>query len=194
METYKNLKKGTKIGLIILAVLLVVLLVNNTFIVVKAFNAGRTGIAVVAIIDIVVCVIIMLYAFFGYKKPHGNLLKLVFFVYAISLALQGALDIAGKSHYITGGLFVLAALLIAYVAGRLHKIEKNKFILIFVGLLILASVIIGYLNLPPFIGFSDIFGSMTPIIIFAALSFAYVARYEEHKAAGLADKADAKEN
>ena len=187
MESYKNLKKGTKIGLIISAMLLAALLVNDAFNIVQAFNDGRIISTVMAIIDVAICVFIMLYAFFGYRKPHGNMLKFVFFAYAISLALQGTVAIAGKIHYTVGDLYVLAALLIAYVAGRLNKIEKNKFILIFVGLLILASVIIINVPVLPTIKFLYFFASITPIITFAALGFAYVARYEEHKAAGLED-------
>ena len=191
METYKNLKKGTKIGLIITAVLLAAVLVAGVFGAVQAFNAGRTTTAIFTMADVVMCVLILLYAFFGYKKPHGNLLKLIFFVFAVYLALQGMLNIAGQSSYAVGSMCVLAALLIAYVAGRLNKIEKNKFILIFVGLLILARVIILFVTGPVSSGSLSIFAcmtSMTSFITFAALSFAYIARYEQHKAAGLEDK------
>ena len=192
MEKYKNLKKGTKVGLIISAILLAAVLVNNVFNIVPAFNDGRISPAVMAIIDDAMCVIIMLYAFFGYRKPHGNMLKFVFFAYAISLALQGTVDIAAKSLYISGDLCILAGLLVAFVAGRLHKIEKNKFILIFVGLLLLAKEIIFFVTVPvSFVFLRKLFSRITPIIIFAVLSFAYAARFEEHKAAGLAGKATA---
>ena len=193
METYKNLKKGTKIGLIISAILLAAVVVNSLFSAVKAFNIGMILVAIFAIIDVAMCVIILLYAFFGYRKPHGNMLKFVFFAYAISLALQGTVDIAGRSLYISGDLCILAGLLVAFVAGRLHKIEKNKFILIFVGLLIVAKTIV-ILSVPASFDFIRIFGRISPIIIFATLCFAYTARFEEHKAAGLADKADAETN
>ena len=190
METYKNLKKGTKIGLIISAVLLLAVLVNNLFGVVQAFNTGKTSSGIMAVTDIVFCALIILYTFFGYQKPHGNMLKILFFAFAMYLALQGTLNIAGNSRFIVGDLCILAALLIAYVAGRLHKIEKNKFILIFVGLLILAKTIMVLLS-PFSFDILRIIGRMSSVFTFAALSFTYVARYEEHKAAGLADKADA---
>lgn len=191
MEKYKNLKKGTKVGLIISAILLAAVLVNNVFSVVKTFSIGQIPGGIASIIDAVMCVIILLYVFFGYKKPHGNMLKFVYFMFAISLALQGTLEIASNGHYAIGDLCVLVALLIAYVAGRLHKIEKNKFTLILVGLLILAKTIVVFLTSPiPFV-FLIIFGQITPIIIFATLCFAYAARFEEHKAAGLEDKQDA---
>lgn len=187
MESYKNLKKGTKVGLIISMVLLALALVNNAFFVGQALIDGRIWHVVVAMSDIAISVFILLYVFFGYKKPHGNMMRLVFFAYAISLALQGTVEIAGGSYYVAGDLLIFAALLIAYVAGRLNKIEKNIFILILVGLLLLARETILFVTVPVLFGFLSIFGRITRIIIFATLSFAYIARYEEHKAAGLED-------
>ena len=191
METYKKLKKSTKIGLIVSAVLLLAVLINNAFILVKAFQFGFTPPAVLAIVDTVMCAIILLYAFFGYKKPHGNMLKYAFFVFAGYVALQGTVVLAAESALVLGGLTVLSGLIIAYVAGRLHKIEKNTFLLLFAGLLLLAREIVGFATSFVVPDVSVIIGTVTPIVTFAALSFAYVARYEEHKAAGLADKADA---
>ena len=193
MENYKNLKKSTKIGLIVSAVLMLVVLVAGVIGAVQAFIAGRTTTAIFTVTDVIMGVLVLFYAFVGYKKPHGNLLRYVFFAFAIYLALQATLDIASKSFYIVGDAGVLAALLLSYIAGRLNKIKKNIFILLFVGLLILARVIVNCVTFPGSFGFFNVFGCMTSIIIYAALGFAYTARFEAHKAAGLADKADVEE-
>ena len=188
METYKNLKKSTKIGLIISTVLLAAVLVNEAFVIGKAFSLRAIPPAILAIIDVVMCAIILLYAFFGYKKPHGNMLKLVFFAFAIYLAVQGTIDIATQNFYIAGDLFILAGLFVAYVAGRLNKLVKNKFLLFFIGMLIFARAIIIYVTSPFSFGMLDTFGLLSQTITFTAIVLAYVARYEEHKAAGLEDK------
>ena len=188
METYKNLKKGTKVGLIVSAILLLAVLVNDVFAISQAFASGVNDAAIMLITDSVMSLLVLLYAFWGYKKPHGNMLKYTFWVYAIYTALQGTVEIASRSGYVLGDLLVLAGLTIAYISGRLNKIEKNIFILIIVGLFLVARTITNCVIFPAVFGFTDLFGRLTPIITFAALGFAYVARFEEHKAAGLEGK------
>ena len=191
METYKNLKKSTKIGLIVSAVLLLAVLVGNAITVVQSIADKLPTPTVFSAIGVVMCVIIMLYAFFGYKKPHGNLLKFAFLAFAVYLALQGMNEIAGRNRILVGGLCVFTGLIIAYMAGRLHKIEKNKIALIVVGVLLLAKTVIVFATSHVVFEFLVIVGRITPMILLTTLGFAYVARFEEHRAAGLADKADA---
>ncbi len=195
METYKNLKKSTKIGLLLTCILTMAVLAVSIMLIVILFNIADIGIGlrILPIGDAVISVFVLLYAFFGYKKPHGNMLKILFFAFSIFLAFRGTLAIADVKSYISGDLIILTALMIAYVAGRLNKIGQNKFYLIFGGLLLLAAFVITSIE-HPFFGFTQIISDLTPMAILAALGFAYTARYEEHKAAGLADKADAKEN
>lgn len=190
METYKNLKKGTKIGLIILAVLLLAVLAAAIISVVQLFGSDEIGLLIFRTGDAVISAFVLVYAFFGYKKPHGNMLKILFLIFAVYLAFCGTLAISGNKVYLIGDLFILAALTMAFVAGRLNKIEKNRFILMFGGMVLLAIFVIFNIKFPALI-FSQIIENLTPMIILATLSFAYVARFEEHKAAGLADKADA---
>ena len=81
---------------------------------------------------------------------------------------------------------VLAALIIVYVSGRLNKIEKNKKLLALAGLLMFTHYI-----MPVFKGnvvLNSLLGSVCPLLIMFALGFAYTARFEEHKAAGLEEK------
>ena len=193
METYKNLKKGTKIGLLLACFLILTVLVTNIFSLVSSSTTVDIGRVILIVLNMVISSFVLLYAFFGYKKPHGNMLKILFFAFSIFLAFRGTFAIAGMKSYLYGDLHILSALVITYIAGRLNKIEKNRILLVFVGTILLAAFIVATVKHPIFV-FAKILDDLTSIISLAALSLAYVARYEEHKAAGLADKADAKEN
>ena len=212
METYKNLKKGTKIGLIISFIFVILgigWMVFNLISTPKlpalpegsAIGSGAQGVGPASFVvpgwvkDAVYLVLYLLtafYALFGYKKPHGNLLKFVFFVFAITLVLNGigGVDTSVVS-LIVATFACLSALLLTYVAGRLHKVEQNRFLLVVTGALLLVSQILPSFYIP--FNFAPIGNALTPLIVLLTLGFAYTARYEEHKAAGLADKADAKE-
>ncbi|MBQ0136335.1 MAG: hypothetical protein KBS43_06335, partial [Oscillospiraceae bacterium] len=81
----------------------------------------------------------------------------------------------------------IATVLAAYIGGRLDKIEKNKPLMVVTGVVLLASVIVVQFVLSGFI-FPRTVGTCVRLFVWIALCTAYVARYEEHKAAGLADK------
>lgn len=187
MEPYQKLKKETRYGLVITDFLIIAVLVNDVITLGTQLKAGNVIFGLFALLDFAMCALIMLYASFGYKKPHGNMLKGVLFAYSVFLALNGTLNIAADQSYLKGDLAIFAALLAAYVSGRLNKIEKNKIILTIIGLLLFARVGVIMVTVPNPAGVSSFLGRLAPVIIHAALSLGYVARYEEHKAAGLAD-------
>ena len=205
METYMNLKKSTKIGLIISAVLcvamLIFLIVNLALAQPPEMPAPPEGSSptqfivpgfVHIIMDMVMFTAILSYAFFGYKMPHGNMLRIVFFIFSVYLLAFACIDFMTKStNYIGNGAVALAALLIAYISGRLNKLKKNKILLAVVGVLLCVAVVVSFTG-DPNRGFDLItfICQSTSVIVLAALGFAYTARYEEHKATGLADKAD----
>ena len=216
METYKNLKKGTKIGLIITAVLCVAMLAMLSFTLVRGFAAPppqnmpeSEGVPnpnafvipgnVHVILDVVLFVAILLYAFFGYKKPHGDMLKILFFVFSVYLLAYACIDFMTKSsNYIGNSALALSALFVAYISGRLHKLNKNKILLLIVGVLLCVAEVTSFIDGPAhrfdFDSIQLMICQSTAIIAHVALGFAYTARYEQHKAAGLADKADAETN
>ena len=223
METYKNLKKGTKIGLVISIALCLIMLALNVcdLIIPPSFGGemnpaeapqqniteqmpdaampGNTvdipGFARPAL-NIVFCLIVILYAVVGYKKPHGNMLKTLFFIFAVYLLAIASIDFMGRSsEYIQNGLVAMAALIVAYISGRLNKLEKNRILLVIAGALLFIKVIMGFWAVPPHAenaGFAvmvmPVIRQAALLIDLAALGFAYTARFEEHKAAGLEDK------
>ena len=216
METYKNLKKGTKIGLIISMVFIIFGIVLSVYNIVAAgripalpgegmdlgANPAPAAPPVVRnCIDLVLLLAVTFYAVIGHKKPHGNMLKIVSVVFGAYLAFLSVLELNApiSISYISCGCYLVAALTVTYVAGRLHKIEKNRILLCLAGVCLLASAIssvIIFANAPHLPDSDSAFvrivapvcGLTPPLFIHAALGFAYTARYEEHKAAGLEDK------
>ncbi len=153
----------------------------------KAPEVPKTGVPgyVKDIISLVLYVLTGFYTLFGYKKPHGNLLKYLFIAFAISLILNVCLTNIAESAItvIISLCSCLAALILMYVSGRFHKIEKNRILLIVAGVMLFAAML-----LPLFSGkfiISGCLNSCSAPIMLLALGFAYTARFEEHKAAGL---------
>ena len=194
METYKNLKKGTKIGLIASLVLLVGCLAVEIPALVRAIGTGNLFFGLHAGIDFLMIVLVAFYALIGYKKPHGNLLRVVFFTFGAVTVLEVALGMQAESNallMISNICCCLTGILTVFVSGRLHKIEQNKILLAIAGLLLIGHAIVRALSIP---GIQlSMLGLCVPFALLFILSFAYTARYEEHKAAGLADKADVEE-
>lgn len=201
METYKNLKKGTKIGLAASIALSFLGIICSIFTIIRSFvtNSVSAGTMVHTLINFGMLIIVFVYAAFGYKKPHGNMLRFVFLLFAVYALACGVIPPdqhvsmnAQTVHLAEASLLGFSALLISYVGGRLDKIEKNKIVMFVISIVMLASVIVIMCSFSQFI-FAQTVGFFSKFICWTALSFAYLARYEEHKAAGLADKADAEE-
>ena len=193
MEKFKNLKKGTKVGLVICEILTFVglgiviyniasLLINTP---VKIPQLIRNS------TNLVMFIAVLYYAFAGYKKPHGNLLRGLFFTFGAIIALN--IMTFGLDAAVSASLFntirntcdIFAALLIVYVSGRLNKVEKNRELLFFSGVLMFIHYIMPVFKGP--VIFNSLIGSVCPMIVLATLGFAYTARYEQHKEAGMED-------
>lgn len=188
MDTCNNLKKGTKIGLIVMAVLICIGIVNLVLSFFIPADHNNPNVIAQLIIGAVMYASIIVYAFFGYKKAHGNMLRTVFFVFGVFIVASGIIGDPGLSEihikvcqFTTG----FAALLIGYIAGRLDRIEKNKILMMIAGVLMLIGRVIVFVSDPSSIW--RFVGVMEHLIVWASLGFAYVARYEEHKTAGLSD-------
>lgn len=124
------------------------------------------------------------YLFVGYKRPHGNMLRATFFIFAMSIIFQNEIEfIGGESVNIAANLAAgMAALMIAYTAGRLDKLEKNTTVLMAAGVLLLIHFLILLMGDDFILG--KAVSRCTNMIVLAGLGAAYVARYEAHKASG----------
>lgn len=186
METIKNVKKGTRIGIIVVSCLFAVCFICLIASFLSADNRNEPYAFVHMIISGVLYLPIVIYAFYGYKKPHGNMLKYVFCLFSVCLLAECIIpsaDVSEKNVFFVQVSCGSTALIAAYVAGRLNRIEKNRNLLILAGVLLLVSRVIVYSVYPS--NFIRMIGVFAPLVIWAANCLAYTARYEAHKAAGL---------
>jgi len=145
----------------------------------------------VVIIEVGFNLLICFYAFVGYKKPHGNLLRYLMFIFG--LMLMSRLHVCSiykdtKSMI----LFTVSIALISYMSGRLNKIEKNKYIAVAVLLMLIhcshAGMVTYELITDETVNFVDRISMYAPAFMWIALSSAYFTRFLQHKEAGLTDK------
>lgn len=139
-----------------------------------------------ALIVLALCLLTGYYTLIGYKKPHGNLLRYCMFAFAFLLVIE-MVSFVNMSSQINMMLNLTAALLMAYMAGRLNKFDKNKYIIILILILLAFSVFISPMGSASGAGKDALRGSLMGITIFVlwlALSFVYTVRYKDHKDAG----------
>ena len=127
-------------------------------------------------------IIILYYALFAYKKPHGNLLKYVMGIFAINVACF-ALTSYADNFYISY-CYVLAALLITYICGRLDREEQNLYLFI----IVLILFVVGRITASAFEQEQSLFIALSrnsEIVEWIAMSVTYHIRYKTHKQAGI---------
>ena len=201
METKKKLGTGASVGIVVLALLSVAALVCSIIGSIQHF--GYLVVSPDLIAKVIMLIAIIYYALAGYKRPHGNLLRVIFLLLSLTY-LNGVIDSAQDMTSFEGndlnlllyiiGLNGICVLLIAYVGGRLDKIKKNYFPLI---LITAAQVVKSLLCIPVFDTFSAYSGlsilvhlmyNFSTCILWLDIAFAYVLRYKAHTEAGLIDK------
>jgi len=180
-------KKQNKfvLAIIVIAVLVNLIILDATFL----SNFTVDSLINVAFVSIEHLAVIY-YVLIGYRKPHGNLLRYVMLLFALTIGID--LVIYGKGYpMLNFALPVAEILLIPYIAGRLNKVEQNKILVSLVmALFIIDALSFGFtLESKSFILYLVIFGQA---IEWFAISAAYFVRYKEHKEAGLTDAPKAK--
>ena len=141
------------------------------------------------LIDFVVACLTIYYVFAGYKKPHGDLLRYLFIVFTLEYMFDFWYHL--ESHPTTLDisklLCMISFVITAYVSGRLNKFKEN------IVLLCIAIVLSIITNIHA-IAVINIVSPLEKIVLFCktiiliALTVSYIARYHEHKEAGLEDK------
>ena len=177
-----------KAGLVVSSVLAVLMLAFEVVALATGLDKMTQYDCAHVVMNIVVLLFVMVYAFFDYKTPHGNLLKALLLIEAIVLAASTSMDFIHGVSILPGAISMAAALMIAYIAGRLSKLEKNTFLLILVCCLLAAADIIycvGLLQNAPAAAVIFPIGSVCcTFVTMLAISFAYTARFDEHRTAG----------
>ena len=177
-------KKNTPIIIAKIVVLLLCILY-----VISAVASFINTQSVISIIGIIVTCLTVYYMFVGYKIPHGNLLKYLFIIVDLTSLFYfwQPFTQMEKAFDVYELLLLLEIAIIAYVAGRLNKFKEN------VVLLCVAFIMVVFpcfhaatvFNLTSTIAKIIPFGKAA---ILLALIVSYIARYKEHKEAGLTDK------
>lgn len=129
------------------------------------------------------------YACYGYKKPHGNLMRYLLLLYAATTGIMLIMraETQGTLYNVT---YIAVIILSTYMAGRLNKYKQNLIIS-------LILLVINFVNVYPFLNdlisngglsFVSLFGAIGPIVVWLAIAGAYLTRYKLHKQAGFEDK------
>ena len=151
--------------------------------------------------------LVLYYAFWGYKTPHGNLLRYLILIYALLLAMgsesrlfagarpERPVDLTEAERATRRGTRTLSAYkglltsialtLMGYVAGRLNKYKQNKIIIPIVLVILFArSFVSGVTRI------QVVMTDLSYFILWVGIACAYFARYDAHKEVGLLDKED----
>ena len=130
--------------------------------------------------------VILYYALFGYKVPHGNSLKYIILFFAFMLLNELSLEAGGKYPGLPQDSMLLSVMLtgiciivVSYLSGRLGRFNKSIFLFTTVLVLLLVRVFLmtNYRTI--------MFANMSDVIIWFDINMAYVLRYKQHKEAGL---------
>ena len=130
-------------------------------------------------------ILILYYVFYGYKKPHGNLLKYIMLFFALLLVNEIALEAGDKYPNLVSEKIVLpitisgiCIVMISYISGRLDRFNKNIYLFTAVlVLLVLRAFLMSHYRTIMFSDFSD-------AIIWFDINCAYALRYKQHKQVG----------
>ena len=188
MENKKKLGAGTVVGIVVLALLSVGELIINIIFSAKYYPVLALLFELVPYAFLFIA--ISYYALVGYKKPHGDLLRLVFLVFSISCLctlVSQVIDAETQGDAAFAILMAVAAFLTAYMGGRLDKIRKNYAMLIVVGLALLVKAVLNYIAYNG-ADFLLLAWGLSTFVLWIDIAFAYILRYREHKEAGLTDK------
>ncbi len=180
------LKKSHIIGLVICIILMVLQAVSQ---IMQLTIAVDLQTAASPITFLILIVGFAYYALIGYKKPHGNMLRYLFLFYVICSCYFILGYVQAYPLYVNAfGMAKIVAF--TYVAGRLDKVNKNKYIL---GALIFIDICFDIYNIYTFarmgiLNFNTFVGSISSLLFTVTVTLAYTIRYDLHKEAGLTDK------
>lgn len=122
------------------------------------------------------------YVIAGFKKPHGNLLRYIIWIFVLFLMFlfSGAVMMQNQ---ISAILLIVLISVTSYVSGRLNKIKQNMvlFILLFIINIVFNFMVLtdGYTGMAP----DMVFVYFITSILWLDITFAYILRYHMHKEA-----------
>jgi len=174
-----------KQNLFILTLIVMLVSINTASHIVFLANNYSCGALIYTVAACMEHLFVIYYVLYGYRKPHGNLLRYTMLLFGLTIGINLVLFGKGCSM-LNFALPVAELLLIPYIAGRLNKVEQNKVLVPFVLILFIIDAVSFCLSFEwqSVIFYCSAFGQA---IEWFAISAAYFVRYREHKEAGLAD-------
>jgi len=133
----------------------------------------------------------ILYGLWLYRKPHGHMLKYAMLIFAIERIIESIGCIKqgwDVSYNQTAKIF--ASVIIVYIAGRLNRIEQNKYLFPIAFLLIFEGVLVAVITFATQYSLIYVISWFGEPILILTFMISYFVRYDEHKEAGLIDKAE----
>jgi len=133
---------------------------------------------------------VLYYGIKGYKKPHGNMVRylmLILAVYIGASVITTIYTLHASWPIVLASIF--AAMFMAYMAGRLNKVKKNKPVALFVTVMLLFR----FLEQPTMSGADTalfVLDRCSPLFMWLTIVLIYFYRFREHKEGGLATDVD----
>ena len=139
---------------------------------------------------LLIYVAVAFYVLYDYKRPHGNNMKYLLLVYAISTA--GILTTCCKVQptYLTIN-YLVVIILSTYMAGRLDRYKQNLYIsaiLIVCAFISFFSLISALTTIGLSVNFVNVMACSGTVTQCLAIVVSYSIRFRPHKEAGLEDK------
>ncbi|MBQ7687584.1 MAG: hypothetical protein IJT27_00055 [Clostridia bacterium] len=135
--------------------------------------------------------LVFFYGIYGYRIPHGNLIRYLMLILAAYNVFNVTVSIYRwyKLPWIVLVTGNLAAVLIAYMAGRLNKFKKNILVAALVTALLLVNSF--WPDKIPGVEASVLYylDRTLPVFMWFTIMSIYFFRYQAHTEAGLAEKA-----
>ena len=136
---------------------------------------------------------VLYYGVKGYQKPHGDMLRYLIIILAVFVAASVLMQVdrysAAWPILLSNDLAILG---MGFLAGRLHKVERNKYLTVFVSCMLLIRCF-WFLEHPGMSGADAalfVLDRCQPLFMWLTALLLYFYRYAEHKEAGLAVDVD----
>ena len=178
MEENKSLARKT-LGAVALPIQLVLCFAGWLCCLYPIVFNGVTG-ELSAVMAAGIYTLVLLYALYGYRVPHGNMLRYALFVCAVLLGvfytrLPGAETLQAS--------VLLCVALVAYMAGRLNRRKESCCIIAVVAMILLADG----LYLLGTVQTTDTLQKLLPfhpLVAWCGFAVSYLSRYQLHREAG----------
>jgi len=176
----KKSNKGLVVGLIIAIVLVIITLVSNIAVVIQESTDTRT----MAGISIANALFVLVYMFYEYKVPHGNMLRYVMLAFALNLGLFGMMYYKAEGNHFISTLYIVLSLAVAFMSGRLGKLKKNKILSIVILALLAVGFALKFINMEEGLSIFRGISSASEIAEWLAIATVYLVRFDAHKESG----------